>query len=359
MDKFQKPLVEDLYKEELEILLKNDKYNKPQNWKLSPQAIRDFILGSDNLNIKKKFYGDDSLVERSIITLASNRGLMLIGEPGTAKTMLSELLSAGISGISTNTIQGTAGINEDNIKYSWNYATLFANGPIDEALIASPIYIGMRDGIITRFEEITRCALEVQDSLISILSDKLLNIPEQNKILFASNGFNIVATANTRDRGVNDMSSALKRRFNFEIVEPIKDKKIEGEIISSQCESLFEISNIDMKIDDDVIDILSTTFNELRSGVSEENSRIEPLSSVMSTAEAVSVYYQSALHSYYYDDNKKINMKTLTSNLVGSVVKENKEDIDKLKHYFNNSVKIKAQKYGKLWNDFFESRKLL
>ena len=130
MDKFQKPLVEDLYKEELEILLKNDKYNKPQNWKLSPQAIRDFILGNDNLNIKKKFYGDDSLVERSIITLASNRGLMLIGEPGTAKTMLSELLSAGISGISTNTIQGTAGINEDNIKYiNISNMLIFINSP--------------------------------------------------------------------------------------------------------------------------------------------------------------------------------------------------------------------------------------
>ena len=144
----QKPLMEELYKEELEALKNEDKNSKPKNWNLSPQAVRDFILGKklkSGVEIKRKFYGDDALVERAIITLAGNRGLMLVGEPGTAKTMLSELLSAAISGNSTVTIQGTAGTNEDNIKYSWNYAMLFAKGPIEEALIPSPVYIGMND----------------------------------------------------------------------------------------------------------------------------------------------------------------------------------------------------------------------
>ena len=155
----QKPLMEELYKDELDALKKEDKNKKPKNWLLSPQAVRDFILGKelkDGTVIKRKFYGDDALVERAIITLAGNRGLMLVGEPGTAKTMLSELLSAAISGNSTITIQGTAGTNEDNIKYSWNYAMLFAKGPVEEALIPSPVYSGMSQGVITRFEEITR-----------------------------------------------------------------------------------------------------------------------------------------------------------------------------------------------------------
>ena len=237
--------MEELYKDELEALKKEDKSSKPKNWQLSPQAIRDFILGKklkSGVEIKRKFYGDDALVERAIITLAGNRGLMLVGEPGTAKTMLSELLSAAISGNSTITIQGTAGTNEDNIKYSWNYAMLFAKGPVEEALIPSPVYSGMSQGVITRFEEITRCPLEIQDSLISILSDKIMNIPEQNRVLFANAGFNIIATANTRDKGINEMSSALKRRFNFETVEPIKNPKLEGEIITSQCQTLLELS---------------------------------------------------------------------------------------------------------------------
>ena len=112
-----KPPVEVKYKEELEALKSNDMGRRPENWMLSPKAVRTFILGSTQpieyegkeVRIGKKYYGNDVLVERCIVTLAGNRGLMLVGEPGTAKTMLSELLSAAISGVSTNTIQGTAG----------------------------------------------------------------------------------------------------------------------------------------------------------------------------------------------------------------------------------------------------------
>ena len=162
------------YADELAALRKQDTGAKPANWQLSPRAVRAFILGQSEpieldgrlVTITPKFFGDDALVERAIITLAGNRGLMLVGEPGTAKTMLSELLSAAICGISTNTVQGTAGTSEDNIKYSWNYALLLAKGPVKEALVPSPVYIGMKRGIITRFEEITRCPLEIQDSLI-------------------------------------------------------------------------------------------------------------------------------------------------------------------------------------------------
>ncbi|MDP4144448.1 MAG: AAA family ATPase, partial [Bacillota bacterium] len=92
-----KPPVEVFYEKELKALAKNDEGVKPENWKLSPKAVRTFILGSEKplkynneeVTISKKFYGDDNLIERCIITLASTRGLMLVGEPGTAKTMLS------------------------------------------------------------------------------------------------------------------------------------------------------------------------------------------------------------------------------------------------------------------------------
>ena len=206
-----KPPVEVRYQEELEALKEWDTGKKPVNWKLSPKAVRTFILGSKDpiiynkkeIYIRKKFLGNDSLVERCIVTLAGNRGLMLVGEPGTAKTMLSELLSAAISGCSTNTIQGTAGTTEDMIKYSWNYALLLAKGPVKEALVPSPLYVGMEKGRITRFEEITRTPAEIQDSLISVLSDKELHIPElgDEGLLFAKTGFNVIGTANTRDKG--------------------------------------------------------------------------------------------------------------------------------------------------------------
>ena len=220
-----KPPVEERYREELEALKNTDTGRRPANWQMSPKAVRTFILGSvkpisyqgKEYRVEKKYFGNDALVERCIVTLAGNRGLMLVGEPGTAKTMLSEMLSAAISGVSTNTIQGTAGTTEDMIKYSWNYALLLAKGPNREALVPAPLYVGMEKGILTRFEEITRTPAEIQDSLISVLSDKVLNVPElgDEGFLFARPGFNVIGTANTRDKGVNEMSSALKRRFNF------------------------------------------------------------------------------------------------------------------------------------------------
>ncbi|AGY76940.1 ATP-binding protein [Clostridium autoethanogenum] len=366
-EKILKPPVEVLYKEEIAALKKNDDGIKPENWILSPKAVRKFILGSlepltyrnKKIYINKKFFGNDSLVERCIITLAGNRGLMLVGEPGTAKTMLSELLSAAICGCSTNTVQGTAGTTEDMIKYSWNYAMLLAKGPTSEALVKAPLFVGMEKGIITRFEEITRCPSEIQDSLISILSDKVLNIPELGEsegLLFAKPGFNVIGTANTRDKGVNEMSSALKRRFNFETIFPIKDVSLEAKIIVNEVEKLKNQNNIKMEVDEDVVELLASTFHELREGISSNGIRIDKPSSVMSTAEAVSVYYQTMMTAYYYGDSK-INLNSMAQNIMGAALKESRDDLEKIKSYFNVVVKSKAAEGGELWKSYYEARK--
>lgn len=364
--KIQKPLAEEKYKDELDALRESDRGSrKPDGWQLSPRAVRDFIIGAEKpvcgVNIKRKFYGDDALIERAIVTLAGNRGLMLVGEPGTAKTMLSELLSAAVCGCSTNTVQGSAGTTEDNIKYSWNYAMLLSKGPVREALIPAPVYNGMSKGIITRLEELTRCPLEVQDTLVSIMSDKVMNIPEltgEDGLLFAAEGFNIIGTANTRDKGVNEMSSALKRRFNFETVEPVKSVKLEAKIIREQCESLMAESGIERAADSDAAEVLACVFSELRSGVSSVKASVPKLSCVMSTAEAVSVYYQSALDAEYYG-NGHISMNKLTENLLGAVMKESKDDLSKLREYYQGAVKLRAEKLGGIWQEFYDSRSCL
>ena len=360
---------ESRYEKELKALEAADGNNrKPAGWKLSPRAVRDFILGrrepllldGEEVRIQKKYLGNDALVERCIITLAGNRGLMLVGEPGTAKTMLSELLSAAVSGVSTNTIQGTAGTTEDMIKYSWNYALLLANGPSRQALVPSPLYTGMEKGILTRFEEITRTPAEIQDSLISVMSDKVLNVPElgDDGILFAKAGFNVIGTANTRDKGVNEMSSALKRRFNFETVMPVRDVSMEKEIILNEVKELSRENRIDMEPDEDVAEILASTFHELREGVSSMGHRIDRPSAVMSTAEAVSVYYQTMLTAYYYGDSR-MDMGCLVQNLVGAVQKENGDDLEKLRGYFETVIRDKGGKEGGLWSSYYAARKYL
>ncbi len=365
-----RPPAETVYAEELTALIANDTGAKPPGWRLSPRSVRQFILGSDGAGlahtqdgkkvktvITQKFYGDDALVERCIVTLLGNRGLLLVGEPGTAKSMLSELLAAAASGNSLQTIQGTAGTTDDQIKYSWNYALLLAEGPSPRALVPSPLYTAMKTGTIVRFEEITRCQPEIQDTLVSLLSDKTLQTPElsgPDGVLFAEKGFNVIATANLRDRGVHEMSSALKRRFNFETVAPLSDKAMELKLVKEQTEALLRESGVQVECPPDVLDLLVSTFNDLRHGRTVEGTVVEKPSTVMSTAEAVAVGHSAALDAAYFG-NSRLASTHVARQLLGTVLKDNPDDVKKLKQYFEVVAKARG-KGSKAWQQFYEAR---
>ncbi len=237
---------------------------------------------------------------------------------------------------------------------------MLAKGPSRQALVPAPLYVGMEKGILTRFEEITRTPAEIQDSLISVLSDKVLNVPElgDEGLLFARPGFNVIGTANTRDKGVNEMSSALKRRFNFETVMPVREVSLEKQIILNEVGRLAEESHIAMEADEDVAELLASTYHELREGVSSYGHRIDKPAAVMSTAEAVSVYYQTMLTGYFYGEGR-MNVDCLVQNLVGAVSKENKEDLEKVKGYFQTVVRDKSGREGGIWKQYYEARKWL
>ena len=356
-----RPPVEMLEAEELRALAEADRDPRPPGWRLSPRAVRTFLCGGERPAVRRKFFGDDAMVERAIVSLSSNRGLMLVGEPGTAKSMLSELLAAAISGTSINAIQGTAGTTEDHIKYSWNYALLLAEGPSLRALVASPLYVAMREGLLVRFEEITRCPPEIQDTLVSILSEKVMIVPEldgPDRVLHARPGFNVIGTANTRDRGVNEMSSALKRRFNFETVHPIRELKQEVELVTRECDRLLRDAAAPIEVRTDVVELLVSVFQDLRKGVTREGIQLERPSTVMSTAEAVSVGMSAGLDAYYFGGGP-LAPRHVVRHLSGAVLKDNPDDLKKLKHYFDVVVKQRSQKEGGLWTEMLEARKCL
>lgn len=367
--------VEQRCAEELEALRQNDRDPRPPGWALSPRAVERFVLGSPEpleyeapdggtrrVTIPRKFYGHDVLVQRAIVTLASDRGLMLVGEPGTAKSYLSEHLAAAISGGSLLTIQGSAGLTEDQIKYAWNYAMLLAEGPSKRALVPAPLYLGVRDGRIVRFEEITRAPHEVQDTLLSVMSEKVLVVPElpgDEGVLLARPGFNVIATANTRDRGVNEMSAALKRRFNFETVPPVGEIEEEIRIVREQVSAMLRGGAAEgTELGDDVLELLVTTFHEIRSGRTVDGVQVDRTSSVLSTAEAVSVGYDAALFASFFGAGR-VEPEHVVLHLPGTAVKDHPEDLAVLRNYWEVAVKPRASREIGAWKAWWQARKHL
>lgn len=372
----QSPPAEDRYADELAFLAAYSDAPKPDGWTLSPTAVVQFICGSAGdklklatgvkapktvprtMEISEKFVGERSLIERCVVTLAGERGLLLVGEPGTAKSMLSELLSAAISGTGALTIQGTAGSTEDHFRYSWNYALLLAQGPSEQALVPSPMMMGMQAGKLVRVEEVTRCLPEVQDTLISLLSERRLMIPELSHAegsVFASPGFNVIATANLRDKGVSEMSAALKRRFNFEVVGPIADHDREVQLVKSQATALLERSKLELAVDDGLLDVLVTAFRDLREGRTSEGWSVEKPSTVMSTAEAVSIATSLGRQAAYFPSQRD-PLSLLPGHLLGVVMKDDAQDRGRLLGYWDSVVKRRADSGTRTWKRLHELR---
>lgn len=380
----QAPPAEELYREELAFLALHDDGPRPPGWKLTPRSVVTFVLGSrgETLRLAKgverkdegprslivceKFVGDRGLVERAVVTLAGERGLLFTGEPGTAKSMLSELLAAAVCGTSALTVQGTAGTTEEQLRYGWNYALLIAKGPHPEALVPSPVLTAMRMGAIARVEEVTRCLPEVQDALVSILSDRRLTVPELPgmeeaggaTLEFALPGFNVISTANLRDRGVSEMSAALKRRFNFEMVSPIGDVALETALVKRQAQMSLARVGRQLEVDDAVLEALVTVFRDLRSGRSVEGWAVEKPSTVMSTAEAVSVASSLGLAAAYFPSDRDI-VSRLPSYVLGVVLKDEPQDRGRLLAYWDSSVKRRAESKARLWKRLYELRGVL
>lgn len=345
---------EQQHAEELAALEKADDRPRPPNWRLSPWAVATYVLGGeapDGTPISPKYLGSRRLIEVAIATLATDRALLLLGVPGTAKTWLSEHLAAAISGDSTQLVQGTSGTSEESIRYGWNYARLLAEGPSPKALVASPVLRSMETGGIARIEELTRIPSDVQDALITVLSEKSLPIPELDSEVQARAGFNIIATANDRDRGVNDLSAALKRRFNVVILPLPDDAEAEVEIVRLRVAQLGQSLKLPADLENiDEIRRVVQVFRELRDGVTEDGrTKVKSPSGTLSTAEAISVVTNGIALAAHFGDGV-VRAGDVAAGLHGAVVKDPVQDRIIWQEYLEAVVRER-----KPWSDLYRA----
>jgi MoxR-like ATPase len=349
-----RPHAEDAFADELAALAAQDDRPRPARWKLSPWAVATYLLGGtlpDGTVITPKYVGPRRIVEVAVTTLATDRALLLLGVPGTAKTWVSEHLAAAVSGDSTLLVQGTAGTPEEAIRYGWNYAQLLAHGPSRDALVPSPVMRAMAGGMTARVEELTRIPADVQDTLITILSEKTLPIPELGQEVQAVHGFNLIATANDRDRGVNDLSSALRRRFNT-VVLPLPDSvDAEVDIVSRRVEQIGR--SLDLPAVPDGVDEIRrvvTVFRELRGGVTADGrTKLKSPSGTLSTAEAISVVTSGLALAAHFGDGV-LRAGDVAAGILGAVVRDPAADRVIWQEYLEAVVR---ERDG--WTDFYRA----
>ncbi|MBT1688783.1 ATP-binding protein [Dawidia soli] len=345
---------EQLFAAELEELKKNDTDKRPPNWQLSPQAVVTYLLGGklkNGFEVSPKYIGNRRLIEIAVATLTTDRALLLYGLPGTAKSWVSEHLAAAISGDSTMIIQGTAGTSEEAIRYGWNYARLLAEGPSANALVETPVMKGMKAGKIVRLEELTRIGSDVQDTLITILSEKTLPVPELSTEVQAVKGFNLIATANNRDKGVNELSGALKRRFNT-VILPLPDSMEEEiDIVRRRVQSFEKVMELPAE-PPAVAEIkrIVTIFRELRAGVTlDGKTKLKVPSGTLSTAEAISVVNSGMAMAAYFGDGA-LKAPDLAAGIIGAVVKDPVQDKIVWQEYLETVVKPRDE-----WKDIYRA----
>ena len=345
---------EELFAEELAALGKSDDRERPARWKLSPQAVVDYLMGAklkDGTEITAKYVGNRRLIETAVATLATDRALLLLGVPGTAKSWVSEHLAAAVSGNSQRLIQCTVGTDENQIRYGWNYAQLLAKGPSKEALVPTPLMRGMEEGALVRLEELTRMGSDVQDTLITILSEKLLPVPELNDSIHAVRGFNVIATANNRDKGVNELSAALKRRFNVVVLPLPSSLEEETEIVTKRVGEIgvgLQLPEIEPA--EKEIARVVTVFRELRDGQTlNGKTKLKVPSGSLSTAEAIAVSIGAWAEAGHFGSGR-LDAVSLSANLVGAIVKDPVQDSVVLQEYLETVVRDR-----KGWSDLYSA----
>jgi len=221
--------------------------------------------------------------------------------------------------------------------------------------VKTPLYRAMEEGKLVRMEELTRMGSDVQDTLITVLSEKMMPIPELNTAVNAVRGFNVIATANNRDKGVNELSSALKRRFNVVVLPLPDDLDEEVSIVSRRvAEQAVDLSlPLPRNVNDEIVRVL-TIFRELRSGLTSDGKvTLKTPSSTLSTAEAIATMIGGLSQAVWFNGSA-LTAEQLAASMVGAIVKDPVQDSAVLAEYLETALK-KRREYSAYYSALTES----
>ena len=371
----QSAFVETILRDELQFLAHHDRGARPPGWLLTPRSVVTFLLGSAGetlrlaqadtaeddevpddipreLCITGKLVAERALVEQCVVTLAGPRALLLMGAPGTGKSLAAELLAAAVSKTSALVVQGATGTTVEQIRYGWHLGAVLSRGPSREALVPSPVVTAMRRGGLVRIEELTRCLPDVQDALLPILAERRLAVPElDGHVEMAQVGFNVIATANALEGAPSSLSPSLRRRFTVAELPPIADAARERALVRRQAEVALARAAYRQTLDDATLDVLVTTFRDLRSGLTAEGWEVQRPTAVTSTAEAIVAATSLGLGASYLSGaaDRRDPLAALPELLVALVLREAPQDLRRLLAYWDGPVTRRAAAAHEPW----------
>jgi MoxR-like ATPase len=179
----------------------------------------------------------------------------------------------------------------------------------------------------------------------------VLPVPELDDEVQARKGFNIIATANDRDRGINELSSALRRRFNTVVLPVPASAEEEIDIVTRRVTDLgraLELPEVPAAADE--IRRVVTVFRELREGVTEDGrTKLKTPSGTLSTAEAISVITNGIALAAHFGDGV-LRAADVAAGIVGAVVKDPVADSVVWQEYLETVVRERDD-----WRDFYRA----
>ncbi len=230
-------------------------------------------LAAARKEIGKVIFGQDDIIDQTLITLASGGHLLLVGVPGLAKTLLVDT-TARVLGLSSNRVQCTPDLMP---------ADLLGSEVLEESESGKRSFRFIKGPVFTQFlmaDEINRASPRTQSALLQAMQENEVSISGNNHKL--PKPFHVLATQNPLEQeGTYPLPEAQLDRFLMQVDVDYPDEAAERQIMLSTTsnndksvkavlkkDELLSIQTLvrDMPIGECVVDAILSLVRQARPG---------------------------------------------------------------------------------------------